>query len=102
MPNLPQDQPEAQVLHLLSTLMHPKRLDIIHLLHHQPNTSVSKISSSLDIKQSLASQHLHNLRLHELLRTKRKGRHIYYRINYDRLDRIAGALLKLSVHDVEL
>lgn len=64
---------------LLKALSHPKRLEIIQLLREQ-ELAVSQIQEMLDLPQGNLSQHLQILRSAGVVKTKRKGKQIYYSI----------------------
>lgn len=73
----------------------PKRLEIIDLLARGEQT-VEAIAAVLDLKTSTASAHLQILRLSNLVRTRREGQHVRYRLAgedvatlFDQLHRVA-------------
>lgn len=57
----------------------PKRLEIVDLLTHGERT-VEEIAGTLELKTSTASAHLQILRLSNLVRTRRVGPHVHYRL----------------------
>ena len=71
-------------LHISSTVMralaHPLRLQIIRLLKEQQSASVQVIYTTLEIEQSVASQHLRILRDAKLVYTERQGKFIQYHL----------------------
>lgn len=71
---------------------HPLRLSIIKLIEEQTQLSVTQIYFKLRIEQSVASQHLAILRESEILTATRSGKHIYYSVNYDRIETIKKCL----------
>lgn len=66
---------------LLKAMSHPKRLEIIHLLRNQ-ELSVGKIQTMLDLPQANLSQHLQVLRETEVVKTRKEGKQIYYRLRH--------------------
>lgn len=73
---------------IFRALNHKLRQDIILLIHEKEKLEVTQIYSSLRIEQCVASQHLAILRTNKLVSTERKGKYIYYSINYSRLQLI--------------
>lgn len=64
---------------LLKSIAHPRRLEIIHLLReHELN--VSEIVEMLDLPQANISQHLTILRKAGVVKTKKQGKQINYKI----------------------
>lgn len=64
---------------LLKAISNPKRLEIIQLIRDQ-ELSVKEIQDMLDLPQGNLSQHLQVLRAAGVVKTKRKGKQIYYSI----------------------
>lgn len=79
------------------TFGHPKRLLIINLLR-KGELTVSEISRRAQINKSNLSQHLHILREKGLVKTRRKGTRIYYRLAHPNIikayDLISAVLLE--------
>lgn len=67
---------------LLKALANPKRLEIIQLIREKA-LSVAEISEMLDLPQGNLSQHLQVLRAAGVVKTKRKGKQIYYSIAHE-------------------
>lgn len=64
---------------ILKTIAHPMRLAIVNLLREVDRLSVSEICEQLgNADQSLVSHHLSNMKLKQVLDSKREGRNIYY------------------------
>ena len=70
---------------LLRAVAHHLRLKIIKLIHDKKEVNVNVIYNTLEIEQSITSQHLKILRGVDAVRTRRDGKKIYYSVNYDRL-----------------
>ena len=71
----------------LRILNHPLRLQFLNYLHQEGRVVVTAVHKKFRIEQSVASQHLSLLRAANLVLTKRKGRNIYYSVNYEELKR---------------
>lgn len=66
---------------LLKALSNPKRLEIIQLIREQ-ELPVAEIQKMLDLSQGNLSQHLQVLRAAGVVKTRRKGKQIYYSISH--------------------
>lgn len=64
---------------LLKAMSHPKRLEIIHLLRNQ-ELSVSEIQTMLDLPQANLSQQLQVLRAIQVVKTRKEGKQIFYKL----------------------
>jgi len=67
---------------IMRALAHPLRLKILHFIDEQGEVTVNQIYHSLNLEQSITSQHLRILRLANLVLTSRKGKFIHYSVNY--------------------
>ncbi|MBK5252627.1 MAG: winged helix-turn-helix transcriptional regulator [Peptostreptococcaceae bacterium] len=65
---------------IFKALAHPTRLKILHILEKE-ELCVCTIYEALDLEQSNVSQHLKVLRDKDILRTRREGPMIMYRIS---------------------
>lgn len=72
-------QTAQQIATVLKAVAHPVRLRIIELLKGG-EMCVGDIFSVLGIKQSITSQHLNMMRDKQILRSRREGAKVYYRI----------------------
>ncbi|MBI5025959.1 MAG: metalloregulator ArsR/SmtB family transcription factor [Nitrospirae bacterium] len=70
------------------------RVKIIELLKGGP-LSVNTIAEALGISQSAVSQHLRVLKQAGLVADERKGYHIYYSLNKDKLNKYQQELIKV-------
>jgi len=68
---------------LMRALAHPLRLKILEFIDQRGETNVNKIYHTLQIEQSITSQHLKILRLAGVVHGRRDGKKVYYTINYD-------------------
>ncbi len=66
---------------VLRAMSHPKRLEIIHLLRNQ-KLCVSDIQEMLGLPQANLSQHLQILKEANILKTKKQGKNVYYRLSH--------------------
>jgi ArsR family transcriptional regulator len=70
---------------ILRAVAHPLRLKILEFIDLNPNINVNKIYSSLQLEQSITSQHLRTLRDVGLVNAHREGKYIRYTINYNKI-----------------
>lgn len=75
-------------IELLRALSHDLRLRIIEFIDKNQEVNVNMIYNSLGLEQSITSQHLRILRLADLVFSRRKGKQMFYSLNYDYLDKI--------------
>ena len=69
----------ARAAETLKAVSHPARLRIIEILE-EGERSVTEIQDCLGITQSLTSQHLSNMRVRGVLKTRKNGNMVYYSI----------------------
>lgn len=81
---------------VLRALNHKLRQQIIKIIANSEETNVTDLYVNLRIEQSVASQHLAILRKVYILITERKGKMIYYKINYDRITAIKQFVKELG------
>jgi len=79
---------------VLRAIAHPLRMKILEFIDRNGDTHVNKIYNTLNLEQSITSQHLRILRNAELVSTRREGKFIYYSINYDKV-----SVVKESITD---
>ncbi|MFZ4427859.1 MAG: ArsR/SmtB family transcription factor [Saprospiraceae bacterium] len=77
---------------LLRALAHPLRLKILAFIDKHQSISVNKIYMSLDLEQSIASQHLRVLRTAALVKAEREGKFIHYSVDYARIEQAVKAI----------
>lgn len=68
---------------LMRALAHPLRLKILEFIDGNGQINVNKIYKSLDIEQSITSQHLKILKLAGVLHAEKDGKYVHYNIDYD-------------------
>jgi DNA-binding transcriptional ArsR family regulator len=86
-----------EVIYILRAIAHPLRLKIISFIDKNNSVHVNKIYSSLNLEQSITSQHLKILRNAKLVNTIRKGKFIYYNLNYKNIIGINSVLEKYKI-----
>ncbi|MEI8249721.1 MAG: metalloregulator ArsR/SmtB family transcription factor [Synechococcus sp. ELA057] len=84
-----------QALTLLKALADPVRLQVIQALS-QGERCVCELTGELELAQSRLSFHLRVLRQAGLLHAREQGRWVYYRLESQALQQIAGWLLSLE------
>ncbi|MBT2557600.1 helix-turn-helix transcriptional regulator [Hymenobacter sp. ISL-91] len=67
-----------KVAFILKTTAHPTRIAIVQLLAQQEGLSVTDISETLQVEQSLLSHHLTGMKLKGILSSTREGKNIFY------------------------
>ncbi|MBK7426084.1 MAG: helix-turn-helix transcriptional regulator [Saprospiraceae bacterium] len=77
---------------LLRALAHPLRLKILEFIDKHQEINVNKIYNTLNIEQSITSQHLKVLRMAGIVDTDRDGKFVHYSIDYARLIKTVKAL----------
>jgi DNA-binding transcriptional ArsR family regulator len=80
---------------LYRAVNHQLRQQILSLLHKNNRMTVSRIYAKLRIEQSVASQHLAILRKAGMVISERDGKNVYYRVNYDRLQKFQAMSARL-------
>ena len=69
----------------LRAINHKLRLQLLQILDENKGITVTDIFIKLRIEQSVVSQHLAALRRAGFVKTTRKGKFIYYAVNYERI-----------------
>jgi len=77
---------------ILRALAHPLRIKILSFIDQNDGIQVNKIYNTLDLEQSITSQHLSVLRRADLVQTNREGKFVQYRIDYEKIERAVLAL----------
>jgi ArsR family transcriptional regulator len=78
----------------MRALAHPLRLKILGFIDANKSINVNKIYSSLDIEQSITSQHLKILRMAGVVSVEVTGKFHIYCINYDVINKASFAVNK--------
>ena len=79
---------------VLRALSHPLRLRILEFIDQNETINVNKIYNTLNLEQSITSQHLRILRAAGLVKTQREGKFIHYSIGYDKIASSVEAIRK--------
>lgn len=82
---------------ILRALAHPLRMRILEFIDQHRLINVNKIYSSLNLEQSITSQHLRILRQAGLVETEREGKFIHYKLNYPRLNNTVAAIKSYQI-----
>lgn len=77
---------------LLRALAHPLRMKILEFIDRNEAINVNRIYNTLNLEQSITSQHLRILRSAGLVDTEREGKYIRYRIDYEKLRQAMQAI----------
>ena len=77
-----EDQQLERAAETLRVVSHPARLRIIEVLE-EGELSVTQIQDILGITQSQTSQHLNNMRVRGVLKSRKNGNMVYYSIAND-------------------
>ena len=83
---------------LMRALAHPLRLKILAFIDKHGTINVNKIYKTLELEQSITSQHLRILRTANVLEAERDGKFIHYTINYPIVRRAAKAVNNFMQH----
>lgn len=76
----------------LRALAHPLRMRILAFIDGQVAVNVNKIYNTMQLEQSITSQHLKILREAGIVETERDGKFILYKIGYERLGESINAI----------
>ena len=87
-----QDEELETSAEVLRALAHPLRMRILEFIDQNDMINVNRIYSSLQLEQSITSQHLRILRQAGLVETERRGKFIHYRLRYKKLFRTIHAI----------
>ena len=77
---------------LMKALAHPLRLKILEYIDSQGVINVNRIYNTLNIEQSVTSQHLRLLRMAGVVNANKEGKFVHYDINYDILSKAERAV----------
>lgn len=101
MTNIKRNKPEKKISSLLRAIAQPTRLRILAAIGAE-EACVCHLEARLGLRQAYISQHLMALRKARVLRTRRDGRFIYYRLQDERLlDFIHQAGVLAGISDAE-
>ncbi len=77
---------------ILRALAHPLRMKILQFIDENESSNVNKIYNTLNLEQSITSQHLRILRTAGLVNTEREGKFVHYSIDYAKIFNVLGAV----------
>ena len=77
-------------------LNHPIRQQLLKMMDERGKVTVTEMQTTLALEQTITSQHLAILRKAGMVTTKKKGKFIYYSVNYSRLYVINQCCIKLT------
>ena len=77
---------------ILRALAHPLRMRILAFIDKHKTINVNKIYNTLNLEQSITSQHLRILRLAGIVITHREGKFIHYSIDYSKVANVLKAV----------
>jgi len=89
--NLPTDKIDIAES-MLRAIKHPLRLKIIGFIDKSREVNVNKIYKALKIEQSVASQQLRILREDDIVLAVKKGKFVFYMLNYKNIARIIASV----------
>ncbi len=81
---------------VLRAVAHPLRMKILEFIDQNEEINVNKIYNTLNLEQSITSQHLRILRMAGLVNTQRDGKYIHYSIDYEKLGRSVEAIRRFQ------
>jgi DNA-binding transcriptional ArsR family regulator len=87
----------AQIAELFSALGDTSRIRIIALLSEE-EMNVGDLADHVGLSQSAVSHHLRHLRQMRLVRTRKDGRHVYYRLDDEHIKAIFHSGLEHVLH----
>ena|SRR5215203_5314017 len=73
---------------ILKALDHPLRQQILKLIQQKEGMGVTAIYETLQLEQSVASQHLAPLRKAGFVQSERKGKSVFYTVNNQRINEV--------------
>ena len=79
---------------LMRALAHPLRLKILEFIDSQGAINVNKIYNTLNIEQSITSQHLKILKMAGVVHAEKQGKFVTYEIDYEVIKRADKAVKK--------
>ena len=80
---------------VLQALNHPLRQKILAFIHTHTDVRVTTIQEQLHLEQTVTSQHLSILRKAGFVESRREGKHVFYSINYPKLEQVQNSIKNL-------
>jgi DNA-binding transcriptional ArsR family regulator len=82
--------------YLLRALDHDLRIRMLHFLNEKQQCTVTEVFLHFRLVQAVASQHLAILRRAGVVQTTRKGKNVFYKPNYSRLNEVLELVARLA------
>lgn len=79
---------------LLRACTHPLRMKLLTYIHSHKRINVNNIYRTMQLEQSITSQHLKILRDARVVTAVRDGKFIFYSLNYNRLALLESCMKK--------
>jgi DNA-binding transcriptional ArsR family regulator len=76
-------------------LNHPLRQKILSLLHQHEKLRVTELFIKLRMEQPVVSQHLALMRQAGLVKAEKKGKFVFYSVDYNRVEKIKAVSERL-------
>lgn len=74
---------------------HPLRLQIIEMIHKAGTINVTQIIQKMKLEQPVVSAHLKILRNSKIVNAERRGKSVFYSINYPQINKVSTLAEKL-------
>ncbi|MCS6990357.1 MAG: metalloregulator ArsR/SmtB family transcription factor [Chitinophagales bacterium] len=79
----------------LRALAHPLRIKFLKFIDSRKECNVNAIHRTLRLEQSVTSQHLKILRDADLVKFRRDGKRVLYRVNYPKVQKMMACAEQL-------
>jgi DNA-binding transcriptional ArsR family regulator len=86
-----------QAAEMLKCIGHPVRLQILELLEEAGEQNVTAIYGALGLDQPLTSQHLILMRDKGIVKSRREGVNVFYRIGDERVIRVLDCIRSCEI-----
>ncbi|RAP34188.1 transcriptional regulator [Candidatus Marinamargulisbacteria bacterium SCGC AG-439-L15] len=83
-------QDNEKFIKFFKALSNEDRLQIIKLLHKNKELCAQEVEKHFYLEQSTTSHHLNTLKRAKITKSRKKGRHIFYSVDYENLKLILG------------
>ena len=82
-----------QYIKFFKALSNEDRLEIVKLLHKHKEMCAQDVEKHFYLEQSTTSHHLNTLKRAKITKSRKKGRNIFYSVDYDNLSELINASL---------
>ena len=86
---------------ICKTLSSPKRLEIIDVLREMAELTASQLLERMDISKANLSQHMAVLIQKGVVRSRREGINVYYRLSDDRITKACDIMREVLISNLE-